>query len=46
MALKNWRKYLDLEKDPDSRRQVEEHVAGTYNLEANTCGQAQSQQSQ
>ncbi len=43
MALQYWRKYLDLEKDPDSRRQVEQHIAETYRPETNTCGQANSQ---
>jgi hypothetical protein len=37
LALQNWHKYLDLEDDPDSRRQVEQHIQETYASESGSC---------
>ena len=38
LALQNWRKYLELEKDPDGRRQVEQRIEQHYGSGEQTCG--------
>jgi tetratricopeptide (TPR) repeat protein len=39
-ALESWRRYLDLESDADSRRQVEQHIAENYGQGGNGCGRS------
>ncbi len=39
-ALQNWRKYLDLDKDPASRRQIEQRIAETYLTGSGSCAPA------
>lgn len=38
-ALESWHRYLDLETDADSRRQVEQHIAENYGGETGSCDQ-------
>ena len=37
-ALQNWRKYLGLEQDPDSRRTVERHIEANRGFGIDGCG--------
>ena len=37
LALGNWRKYLELESDPDSRRAVEQHIAENHTGRGQGC---------
>jgi Tfp pilus assembly protein PilF len=38
LALHSWRKYLSLDKDADSRREVEAHIQENYGREGDGCG--------
>lgn len=40
LALQNWHRFLDLETDPDSRRQVRQHIQENYGGEERDCGEA------
>lgn len=40
MALRSWHDYLDLESDPDSRREVEQHIRENYGRGEQDCGEA------
>lgn len=45
-ALQNWHKYLDLEKDEDSRRTVEQHIAANHGPGRDGCSPRAPRQSQ
>jgi hypothetical protein len=44
LALQYWREYLALEPDPDSRREVEQHIRENHGRGTQDCGEALRQQ--
>jgi tetratricopeptide (TPR) repeat protein len=43
LALQNWHDYLELESDPGSRREVEQHIRANYGRGEQDCGEAPGQ---